>query len=182
MSESEWNRLVNRQWGSLENLVPTKQEAITGAKRLYRHIMGRPFHGDVKITSGNRYTWVRGNVMSVNPDKPHGHVSGGWPSIIHLLAHWCHHRKNPNARPHDNRELTIERHMTEYAIANGFHLGKLKSKTKEKAPVDVVQERYLTMLKRKRAWQTKVKRANNALKKVDREIRQYESRHGKRLG
>ena len=72
--------------------------------------------------------------------------------------------------------------MTEYAIANGFHLGKLKSKTKEKAPVDVVQERYLTMLKRKRAWQTKVKRANNALKKVDREIRQYESRHGKRLG
>ena len=46
---------------------------------------------------------------------------------------------------------------------------------------DVVGERHRRMVMRKVAWQAKAKRAENALKKVEREIRTYEARYGPRL-
>ena len=201
MSKSEdsldrWDRLVNAKWKALDLKLPSEQEALTGAKRLYRHIMGRPFKGKVRIVTGNRYSWIE-NLRRSDESKyemvinrmrtrsvPGGWVAehnAGWPEIVHGLSHACHRAKNPSARPHDSQQLRIEAGMTDYAISHGFHLGKLKTKAKAKVPVDRVKQRYEAMLKRRVTWESKHKRAANALKKVQREINQYERRHKEKL-
>ena len=50
MKECEWHRLVDSKWQKLEQElgslhIPTEKEAINGVKRLYRHIMKKPFEG-----------------------------------------------------------------------------------------------------------------------------------------
>ena len=188
-SEDRWDRLVNDKWKALDGLKPpSEQEAITGAKRLYRHIMGRPFEGEtIKTVTGNRHTWIMGlrrsrsrQRMVINCNRSHD-SDAGWQEIVHGLSHACHRAKNPSARPHDSQQLRIEAGMTDYAISHGFHLGKLKTKAKAKVPVDRVKQRYEAMLKRRVTWESKHKRAANALKKVQREINQYERRHKEKL-
>ena len=188
-SEDRWDRLVNDKWKALDGLKPpSAQEAITGAKRLYRHIMGRPFEGEtIKTVTGNRRTWITGlgrprsrQRMVINCSRSHD-SGAGWQEIVHGLSHACHFTKNPGDRPHDSQQLRIEAGMTDYAISHGFHLGKLKTKAKAKVPVDRVQQRYEAMLKRRVTWESKHKRAANALKKVQREITQYERRHKEKL-
>jgi hypothetical protein len=63
---------VNSQWpeGSNQgrNLKPTPQEAMAGARRLYRLVFKKPFKGEIKLTSGRRYTFIRRGVMYRTPE------------------------------------------------------------------------------------------------------------------
>lgn len=175
VSAEEWNRLVNSKWPD-DLPIPTDQEAITGAKRLYRRAMGRPFRGKVVATSGNRYTWVRRGVMSVNPNRRRAwRPKAGWPDIVHLLAHYCHARLHPNDRPHSHKELDLESDLTRYALAQGFHLGRLRSKPR---PAKPTPDRKTAGLQAAQAglkrWETKAKRADTAIKKYRRKVRYYE--------
>jgi hypothetical protein len=172
-----YDRLVNDKWPRLQP-IPTDQEAITGAKRLYRKAMGRPWPGKVKIVRGNRHTWIRGGVLCVNPNQ-YGH--NGWPDIVHGISHYCHRRLNPQDRDHSDKQAYLERDLTDYVLEKGFLEGKLKSKAAPKKKTDPVQTRYLKMIERKKNWEKKSARAKNALQKVKTEIRQYERRHGTRV-
>lgn len=187
MSDELWNRLVNSKWPK-DMPVPTEQEAITGAKRLYRKAMGKPFTGDVKITSGNRHTWIRMapdakrgrgyiRTMFVNPAYRH---RPGWPGIVHSISHYAHSRKHPNDRPHSDRQAYIERDLTDYALAAGFHEGKLKRVPKPKPHKDLAADRAANIDKRIAAWETKEKRAKNALKKLRNQKRYYDKKLAER--
>lgn len=172
---SEWNDLVNRKWPA-EMPIPSDQEAITGAKRLYRRAMGKPFRGKVVATSGNRYTWIRSRVLSVNPNRRGAwHPKAGWPDIVHLMAHYCHSRKHPNARSHAHQELDMEADLTRYAVEHGFHEGRLRSKPRpakaKPDPKAVKYEKAKAALKR---WQTKAKRASTGIKAYQKRVRYYE--------
>ena len=182
-----YNRLVNDKWPRSQP-IPTDQEAITGAKRLYRKAMGKPWPGKVKIVRGNQHTWIRfrgyashgfDRVLLVNPNQSTG--SGGWRSIVHGISHYCHHRLNPGDRDHSNKQAYLERDLTDYVLEKGFLEGKLKSKATPKKKTDPVQTRYLKMIERKKNWEKKLTRAEKALQKVKTEIRQYEGRHGTRV-
>jgi hypothetical protein len=171
-----YDRLINNKWPS-PLPVPSDQEAITGAKRLYRKAMSRPWKGEVKVTSGNRHTWIRGRTMYVNPD--------GWPSswrgIVHGIAHWCHYRLNPRDSNHSDKQARLERDLTNYVLANGFLTGALKSKARPKAQAGIVFVRYQRLLEREKSWRAKLSRAQSALAKVQREKQEYQRRHGSRL-
>ena len=177
-----YNRLVNDKWPR-SYPMPTDQEAITGAKRLYRKAMGRPWPGKVKIVRGNRHTWIRFHgfvhVLLVNPNQSNGF--GGWRSIVHGISHYCHRRLNPRDKDHSDKQAYLEHDLTDYVLENGFLEGKLKSKATPKKKTDPVQTRYLKMIERKKNWEKKLTRAQNALKKVKTEMRQYEKRHGTRV-
>jgi len=178
MPEAElWDRLVNSKWPADKNLIPTDQEAIRGAKRLYKKAMGRPWKGEVKITSGNRHTWIRRRVMFVNPNY---RWHRGWPGIVHDLSHWAHHKKNPNDRPHSSKQAYIERDLVDYLLAQGWLDGALKPKPSKPKP-DIVVLRYQRILDREARWKSKLSRAENALTKATKERRDYERRHGERL-
>ena len=141
MKECEWHRLVDSKWQKLEQElgslhIPTKKQAINGVKRLYRHIMKKPFEGRVEVAKKrNQRTWIRykttrfdgysrtERVLTVSP-KYQNFWHSGWSAIIHDLSHCIHREKNPTLRPHHHYQLRIEKEMTDYAIKYEFHKSK----------------------------------------------------------
>ena len=165
---------VNGQWPEGTNegraLKPTPDEAVAAAKRLYRFAFKRPFRGKFKITSGRNYTWPRRGVFNVNPDQR----KGGWHELVHSMSHYATHRQFPNAKAHGPQHAFIEREMIKYVIDSGWLEGKLKSKRKPKLPADPKAVRAARVAARIKAWEAKKRRAENALKKLQRSARYYQ--------
>jgi len=164
---------VNGAWPDGDLPVPTSQEAISAAKRLYRLVMKRPFKGKIKPTSGRRYTYIRRGVMFVNAN---GHHFGGWRDIVHDLSHYCHRRLYPRHKPHGGKgtHAWIEREMIEHAVNSGWLDGKLKRPDKAPRERNVIAERQARILARITAWESKRKRAETALKKLRRQAKYYD--------
>jgi hypothetical protein len=156
---------VNRQWPEVLP-VPTGQEAISAVRRLYRFAMKKPFRGKFKLTSGNRYTWVKNHVYYVNPQ---GHHFGGWKDLVHDVSHRCHSILRPKDRAHDPRHEYLERDMVAYVLAQGWLDGKLRREPKPAPDPKVVK--LASIEERIKRWRTKQKRAATALKKLERQRR-----------
>lgn len=181
-----WEQLVNCHWNG-EQPVLSPEESIKAAKRLFRHAMGWPWQGPVKLVSGRRYTYVRHGVLRVNPDMRQRDCRG-LRAMIHDLSHYCHRRLHPNDAPHSKRQAQLEGRLVRYAIRSGFLDGTLAPRPKASAsePVakpkpDKVQVRYQGMCKRQAKWAAELERAKRLLAKATKERKAYERRHGARL-
>lgn len=164
---------VNQSWPEGTNdgrdLKPTPQEALAGAKRLYRIAMGKPWTGPVKITSGRNYTWPRRGVLLVNPDQR----GGGWHEIVHSLSHLAARRLYNEA--HGPRHAWVERQLIQAVVTKGWLNGSLKRKPSEpKPPVDLRQQKLASINAKLKRWQSKLKRSQNAIKKLERQRRHHE--------
>jgi hypothetical protein len=181
---------VNGQWpeGTRDgrDLKPTPKEALAAAKRLYRVGFKRHFRGKMKLTSGNRRTWIRSGVFYVNPDLGAGTIDyrsrggviidrgsgGGWHELVHDISHYVTRRLYGDA--HGFRHAFIEKEMIKAVVEGGWLEGKLIRPTKPKPPVDekaLKLQRTLASIKR---WRAKEKRAQTALRKLTRKSRYYE--------
>lgn len=162
---------VNGAWPDGELPIPTPQEAVSAAKRLYRLVMKKPYRGKIKVVSGNRRTYIRWGTLQVNPNGRH---FGGWKDLVHGLSHTCHRRLHPGHKPHDGRgtHAWIERQMIEHVVNSGWLDGRLKRP--EKVPIDWQAARHERIIKRLVAWQAKRKRAENAIKKLNRQAAYYD--------
>jgi hypothetical protein len=165
---------VNGQWPEGTNegrdLKPTPEEAIAAAKRLYRFAFKKPYRGEFKITSGRNYTFPRWGVFNVNPDQR----NGGWHELVHSMSHFATSRLYPNANGHGPQHAFMEREMIKYVVDSGWLDGKLRSKKKPKATVDPRTVRAARVAARIKSWEAKKRRAENALKKLQRSARYYE--------
>ena len=137
---------------------------------MYQKAMGKSFKGKVKITSGNRHTWIRGDVFYVNPDQRCWNGRGGWPEIVHHLAHYCQRRRYPRAKPHSEQELYLERDLTDYVIDNNFLEGALKKEPKK--PLTALEKTSLKYEKTEKA----IGRANKKLKHLNSQVLRTENR------
>ena len=157
----DYHRLVNSKWEGIpfsKQLPQSDEEAIRGFKRLYRAATGRKFNGRVKATSGNRITWCRRGVWSVNPNRQNS-TYRGWPEIIHMLSHWVEHY-------HDHKQLRLERDLTIYALKHGFHEGKMAPKPKpEKLKTDLIRIEVAKVDRRISAAEDRLKKAKAAIKR-----------------
>jgi hypothetical protein len=159
---------VNGSWPT--TLPPmTGQEAKSAAKRLYRLAMGRPFKGPIRVASGNRHTWLRYGEMIVNPDQ-------GWDRFVHDLSHYFFRRLHPALRPHDWRHAHLERQLIETVVSKGWLKGKLRREPKPKPDIRLV--RHQRVLVRIKAWERKLKRAQTALRKLQKTKAYYEKQGG----
>ena len=108
-------RLINRTWGEVKISTPTGLEAIEGARVLWSTVVGGWFD-EVQLTSGNRYTWARHGVLTINPDR----YGTGWSSLVHDLSHLAHNRINRKngrrPRPHNFDQAKIERRMQQIVL------------------------------------------------------------------
>jgi len=176
MNISDWYERVNAQWPA-EVPALTAEEAVKAAKSLYLCAMGQRFEGEVKITSGNRYSWIRRNVMFVNPDRRET-IGGGWAALIHDLSHYAHRHVNPGVKPHSREHARLELKMVKHVLASGWLEGKLKPLSKVEPPApskdDERVKRYERVLASIRRWETKAKRAETYLKKLNRSKRMLE--------
>lgn len=186
---------VNSVWpeGTREGraLKPTPQEAITAAKRLNRFAMKRAFRGKVKLTSGNRFTWVKNGVLYVNPDFRSGpprtladgtvvDPGGGWHELVHTLSHYCANILYPNHRAHDGRHAFLERSMIEHVVRSGWLDGKLERPERPRQTADLRQVTYTRIKARITSWEAKRKRAERALRKLRRQAAYYEGNSAER--
>ncbi len=175
-----WDRLVNDRFGSAQPIL-SPQESILAARKLYRHAMGKAFPGEVTLTSGNRYTWVRRRVLVVNPDKRERDARG-LRAMIHDISHYCHSRLHPNDSAHSPRQARLEGKLVTFALAKGFTEGALKrDPPAPKAKPDIVQQRYARMVNRRDKYAREMERAKRLLAKAEREVREYGRRHKDRI-
>lgn len=159
---------VNAEWPQGVKLPPLdEREAISAVKRLYRKWMKRPFKGKFVITSGNRNTWVYHGEFRVN-------ASAGWHDLVHCVSHYVHSRLNPGAPGHGWQHHRIERDMIAYVVASGWLDGKLKPKAKP--PIPPAQKRAAATVAAIARWEKKLKRAENALKKLRARKRYYDKK------
>lgn len=166
VTRAEWYKRVNAAWPS--PIPPlTAAEAIRAGKRLYRFGMKRTFRGPVRVTSGNRYTWIRRGEMLVNP-------SHGWHGLVHLLSHYCHSRRHPDENPHSGEHARCEIRMIKEVIKRGWLEGKLKSEPKPTPAKPTASSKLDALRAREKRWITRTKRAATALKKIRSAIRRYE--------
>lgn len=175
VSRKEWYRRVNDQWPD-QLPKPTPEQAVNAARRLYRWAMGHTWTGPVRVTSGNRFTWISRGVFNVNPDhRGHG---GGWQALVHDLSHYCWWSANHGQeKAHDKGHAKLELAMIKQVIKRGW-LNPQPEAVKEKAPPptkdQIRGDRYERLKAREMSWVRKERRAQNALKKLRRQMRYYE--------
>ena len=141
------------------------REALKAAKKLYllgRKLVDRPYPRkqlgslQLKIMYGNLRTYIhRGRV---NPCH-------GWWGLVHDISHDIENGHSP-------KHEWLERQLAEYVRDQGWIDGKLRPA--EKPKVDPKQVRYRRVLARLDAWQRKLKRAETAIKKLQRQKAYYE--------
>lgn len=164
VTRKEWYRRVNAAWPAV---VPplTDDEAIRAGRKLFRFAKGYTFRGDVVVTSGRRYTWVRNGTMYVNP-------SHGWRDLVHFLSHYCVPGK------HGAEHARAELRMIKQVIRRGWLDGRLKTAPKPEPPPPSLNEARVEKMQRIEQriarWESKRKRAETALKKLRKSRRYYE--------
>lgn len=176
-----WNNMVNAKFdGKQPKLTP--EESIAAAKKLYRHAMGFSYGGTWRIGTGNRHTWARRGVFTVNPDERRN--SGGLREIIHSISHYCHQRLHPNDKPHSIRQVRLEAKLAKFAVDRNCWLdGALKKAEPETVDTkpSLIQQRHQRLINRRDKWLKEAERAKRLLAKAESEVRQYERRHKERL-
>lgn len=172
----EWYARVNASW---PEQVPalTADEAVAAAKKLYRFAHGRSWKGKVVVTSGRNHTRMgyagrrrhqfdgtaRPYAIIVNPRD-------GWHELVHHLSHWW----GPHG--HNAKHARYEMRMIKEVVRRGWLEGALKREPEpEPAPIPAEEAKALARaMKVERTdaaierWERKKRRAENALKKLQR--------------
>ena len=165
--------------------VPTSQEAISGVKRLLRRAhrlavedgavpsFAKLRHYRFRATSGRRRSWPRRGVWAVNPNE----CRRGWAEIVHSVSHWARMHYWPQADGHGALHAWLENELARYAVSNLID-GQLRRPEKVKAKPDPVQVRSAHVDESIKKWEAKLRRAENALRKLRRKRSYYERRPG----
>jgi len=121
MHDNEYDRLINNKWKAANLPIPSDENAMRGARMIYKKAMKRPWKGKTKIVhASNMYTWIRRGTLVVNPNRPDYWQRTGWADIVHLLSHWCHSELRPNERPHSRHQMELEKELTNYVLSDSF--------------------------------------------------------------
>lgn len=162
----EFNRVVESIWK--EQSTPAQRRNVhpnlakNFIRAFYRQVMKKPFPYKLRIGTGNRRTWCRWGVFTVNPDQ-------GWHDINHDMGHWLERQLTGGA--HTNQQLRFERDGATL-ICRRFLSDEPYANTKPEKDVQVVRAaRVDANIKR---WEAKLKRASNALKKLKTKKRYYD--------
>lgn len=167
-SAAEYDRIVEAIWEKIppeqmRNVWPT--HAMSFVRAMWKAETGRKFQWKIRIGTGNRRTWLRGGVFTVNPNQ-------GWHDVNHDMGHFIERRMGGGA--HTDSQLRRER--------NGAHLIVRKFlETKpppEKKKSDMVTVRAARVTAGIRRWEAKLRRASTALKKLKKQQRYYEKAQG----
>lgn len=149
-----------------EVMPPITRYEAERASRLLVKRFGKRRDGSPAMLYDVRPPKVRRCWISHVPTRDH---FKGWGRLIHDVSHDIFERRHPNARPHDGGHATLERELAQAVVEFGWLEGTLKE-TKS-PPLTVEQKRQTRMLRILAGierWERKLKRAENALRKLRR--------------
>ena len=141
----------------------TREEARRAAAKLMRHFVGQ------RSTGGQ---WVRRCWIARTP--PFGSLNRGWRRLVHDVSHRAFELTTKNTRPHGGAHAKLELAMIQYVVAEGWLTGLSRVRRLPTPTTPALRlARVLVAVKR---WETKRKRAENAIKKLRHRVRYYERR------
>lgn len=155
----------------------TRIEAERAAKRLYAKFA--PPGRARRLYDGVRRCWISGVATPLKPavriDNGNRRESwNGWPRLIHDVSHDVFSAFYPGKRDHDPLHVYYETEIAKYVAESGWLEGSLKPKVKPKAKPTLADKHAAEYARNEAAikrWETKAKRAANALKKLRRRQR-----------
>lgn len=165
---------TDERYVPVENTLPsilpsiTRQEAERAHNRLVRHF-GRKELGSAHQLSDVRPYPVRICWISKQSTSATNHFKG-WGRLIHDTSHHVFRRRHPTFRPHDGGHAVLELEMAAYVVAKGWLDGILRPSEKPKP--NTAQRRRVRLLQIENnlaRWASKLRRAENALRKLKRQ-------------
>lgn len=164
---NDYNRIMRKAWDGVPNsqmFNVWSNHAESYCRAMYKKATGRKFPYKIRIGSGNRRTWVRSGVLTVNPDQ-------GWHDINHDFTHWIERRTTGDA--HSDNHLQLEREGAILIRRRFLTDGKPEEKPKPTTR-DLQEKRAASVERRILSWERKAKRAANALSKLRKQKRYYD--------
>lgn len=155
---------VNAVWAGI-NVPPCTRDEATKAVTLLCRKFGRKDGGPWQVKDFKRRTIRRCWVSLKGGDK----LTTGWPRITHDLSHMIYDRRvGPQMRRrHNSAHARLELEMSQYVATSGWLDGALKPKRATKPSKEDQRAKRLEQTESAIfRWQTKAKRAANALKKL----------------
>jgi len=163
---SEYNRIVETIWNEGSTLEQRRNVHPNLAKNFirafYRQVMKKPFPYELHIGSGNRRTWCRWGVFTVNPNQ-------GWHDINHDMGHWLERQMTGGA--HTDQQLRLERDGAALIVRRFL---RDEPYVEPKKARDHVADRAVRVNAGIKRWETKLRRAATALKKLKQKKRYYD--------
>lgn len=165
---------VHAVWSSVTVPPITRIEAERAARGLYRHFGGVGFGGPhmdaaARFNGKVRRCWIS--------PRTNAGLNKGWQRLVHDVSHRIFALRHPSFRPHDGGHATLEREMAQHAVQSGWLAGKLKPKVHARpTPAERRDGRIAHVQAAIARWQSKRKRAETALRKLQRQLRTLERR------
>lgn len=147
----------------------TAGEAQRFVRKMYRFTQGSTFQGRVTLTTAWRAPTVTVTVdqIIVNPRR-------GWRGLVTELAYpffWLANHRTASVEDHD----WLVQKMTREVYKRKYLDGRLKDKPKPPpTKTDKQRAAHKNTLKLIKQWESKQKRASNALKKLHKKRKYYE--------
>ena len=153
---------VNAVWPK-EVPAITRAEAQRAVIRLVLHFGGKQYATMAKRPV--RRCWIS--------LKPYHGLRRGWRRLVHDVSHRLYARQYPHFEDHGRTHGMLELEMSRYVVAKGWLTGTLRPQPpKPKVVVEpTVDARYAKVLDQIKRWETKRKRAETALTKLNRRKR-----------
>ena len=136
--------------------------AMNYVRAFWKQEMGGKFPWKLRIGSGSRRTWLRSYVFTVNPDQ-------GWHAINHDMSHFIEREKTGGA--HTNQHVRLEAAGAALICRRFLRDEPYVEKKKQR---DHVAERAARVDAGIKRWETKLRRATTALKKLKKRKRYYD--------
>jgi len=136
----------------------TNYEAARAVKKIYKKF-GRTESGSyLNVPTKIRKCWL-------SPKSTQGHIKG-WGRLVHDVSHRIFRVLNPHRNPHHPAHAFLERDIAIYVAESGWLSGKLKPKEKILTKEEKRLAKLAKIEKSIDVWERKLKRAQNAIKKL----------------
>jgi hypothetical protein len=136
--------------------------AMNYVRAFWKQEMGTKFPWKLRIGSGNRRTWLQWSTFTVNPDQ-------GWHDINHDMSHFMERRMTGGA--HTNQHVRLEGAGARLIVRRFLRDEPYVEPKKKRDPV---AERASQVDAGIRRWETKLRRATTALKKLRKKKKYYD--------
>lgn len=162
---SDYNRIMRKAWDGVPAQQMSnvwKRHAASYVRAFWKSQVGRKFLWKIRFGTGNRRSWLRNGVFTVNPDQ-------GWHDVNHDMSHFIEQRKGDGG----HGDVHLERERLGAELIRKRFLEEGPEPVIEKSPVDLIAKRSASIDTRIEKWEKKLKRATAALKKLRKQKRYY---------
>lgn len=162
---------VNAAWAATGYPPATRDEVTRALAILCRKFGGTQYGSPAMLqpfrTKRVRVCWIT---------RKGGSQWKGWARLAHDFSHMVFRARHPHLTPHHPSHVRVEREVTEFMLAAGWHTGALKREPVAPSLDEKRTARRANLAARLARWESKAKRAATAIRKIKRSLQSIDRR------